>query len=136
MPRSVYQRMRSSHQYSYHFGPSAGGTKNSSSICSNSRVRNTKFPGVISLRNDLPIWAIPNGGFLRDVSITVLQLTNMPCAVSGRRYATDAESSTGPTFVLNMRLKLRASVSVPFWPQFGHTSSEFRWSARNRSLQF
>ena len=26
-----------------------------------------KLPGVISLRNDLPIWPMPNGGFLRDV---------------------------------------------------------------------
>ena len=24
-----------------------------------------KLPGVISLRNDLPTWAMPNGGFLR-----------------------------------------------------------------------
>src|SRR5687768_243729 len=135
MPSSWYQRMRSSHQYSNHFVPSSGGTKNSISICSNSRVRNTKLPGVISLRNDLPIWAMPNGGFLREVSITFLKLTNMPCAVSGRRYATDALSSTGPTFVLNMRLKLRASVSVPLLPQLGQVSSDFRWSARKRSLQ-
>ena len=41
------------------------GTKNSISICSNSRVRKMKFPVVISLRKLLPIWAIPNGGFLR-----------------------------------------------------------------------
>ena len=45
---------------------SSGGTKNSISICSNSRVRKMKFPGVISLRKLLPIWAIPNGGFLRE----------------------------------------------------------------------
>ena len=64
---------------------SSGGTKNSISICSNSRVRKTKLPGVISLRNDLPTWAMPNGGFLRDVSSTFAKLTNMPCAVSGRR---------------------------------------------------
>ena len=47
-------------------GPSAGGTKNSISICSNSRVRKMKFCGVISLRKLLPTWAMPNGGFLRD----------------------------------------------------------------------
>ena len=35
--------------------------KNSSSICSNSRVRKMKLPGVISLRKDLPIWPTPNG---------------------------------------------------------------------------
>ena len=58
----MYQASRSSHQYSCHRGPSAGGTKNSSSISSNSRVRNTKLPGVISFLNALPIWAIPNGG--------------------------------------------------------------------------
>ena len=48
-----------------------------------------KLPGVISLRNDLPICAMPNGGFLRVVVCTFLKLTKMPCAVSGRRYATD-----------------------------------------------
>ena len=44
----------------------SGGTKNSISICSNSRVRKMKFPVVISLRKLLPICAIPNGGFLRE----------------------------------------------------------------------
>ena len=104
MPRSRYQRNRSWHQYSYHCAPSSGGTKNSISICSNSRVRKTKLPGVISLRNDLPICAMPNGGFLRVVVCTFGKLTKMPCAVSGRRYATEASSSTGPTKVLNIRL--------------------------------
>ena len=68
-----------------HFSASAGGTKNSISICSNSRVRKMKLPGVISLRNDLPIWAIPNGGFLRAKPSTFLKLMKIPCAVSGRR---------------------------------------------------
>src|SRR5215813_11097368 len=119
MPRSEYQRRRSPHQYSNHFGPSSGGTKNSISICSNSRVRNTKLPGVISFRNDLPICAMPKGGFLRDVVTTFEKLTKMPWAVSGRRYATDASSSTGPTNVLNMRLKGRDSVNESLAPQFG-----------------
>ena len=66
-------------------GASAGGTKYSISICSNSRVRKTKLPGVISLRNDLPTWAMPNGGFLRENCRTFLKLMKMPCAVSGRR---------------------------------------------------
>ena len=44
---------------------SPGLTKYSISICSNSRVRKMKLPGVISLRKLLPIWAMPNGGFLR-----------------------------------------------------------------------
>src|SRR3712207_7476171 len=37
------------------------------SICSNSRVRKMKLPGVISLRKLLPICAMPNGGFLREL---------------------------------------------------------------------
>ena len=114
---------------------SSGGTKNSISICSNSRVRKMKLPGVISLRNDLPICAMPNGGFLRVVVCTFLKLTKMPCAVSGRRYATDASSSTGPTYVLNIKLNWRASVKVSFAPQFGHAPEAGSWSARKRSLQ-
>src|SRR4051794_41979836 len=62
MPSSVYQSKRVFCQYSYHWPASSGGTKNSISICSNSRVRKMKLAGVISLRNDLPTWAIPNGG--------------------------------------------------------------------------
>ena len=85
MPWAWYQARRSAHQYSYQRVASSGGTKYSSSICSNSLVRNTKFPGVISLRNDLPIWAMPNGGFLRLVANTLAKFTNMPWAVSGRR---------------------------------------------------
>ena len=112
MPCSMYQAWRCWHQYSYHCWLSSGGTKYSISICSNSRVRNTKFPGVISLRNDLPTWAMPNGGFLRDVSSTFLKLRNMPCAVSGRRYTSCPAPSTGPAWVLNMRLNWRASVKV------------------------
>ena len=64
---------------------SSGGTKYSISIISNSRVRKMKLPGVISLRNALPIWAIPNGGFLRANWSTFLKLTKIPWAVSGRR---------------------------------------------------
>jgi hypothetical protein len=93
------------------------------------------LPGVISLRNDLPICAIPNGGFLRDVVWTFLKFTKMPCAVSGRRYATDASSSTGPTKVLNIKLKWRASVKLSLAPQLGHAPDSGRWSARKRSLQ-
>ena len=57
---------RSSIQYWCHSSSVPGSTKYSISICSNSRVRKMKLPGVISLRNDLPIWPMPNGGFLRD----------------------------------------------------------------------
>ena len=85
MPWRTYQSRRSLHQYSNQRWPSAGGTKNCISICSNSRVRKIQFCGVISLRNDLPTWAMPNGGFFRDVLSTLAKLTNMPWAVSGRR---------------------------------------------------
>ena len=44
-----------------------------------------KLPGVISLRNDLPTWAMPNGGFRRAIWATFLKLMKMPWAVSGRR---------------------------------------------------
>ncbi len=54
-----------------------------------------KLPGVISLRNALPICAIPNGGLRRAIWATFLKLTKMPCAVSGRRYASWPVSSTG-----------------------------------------
>ena len=64
---------------------SPGLQKNSSSICSNSRTRKMKLPGVISLRKDLPICAMPAGSFLRVERMTLAKLTKMPCAVSGRR---------------------------------------------------
>ena len=85
MPRSTYQRVRSSIQYWCHSSSVPGSTKNSISICSNSRVRKMKLPGVISLRNDLPTWPMPNGGFFRVVCTTLAKLTKMPWAVSGRR---------------------------------------------------
>ena len=44
-----------------------------------------KLPGVISLRNALPIWAIPKGSFTRPVATMFLNWTNIACAVSGRR---------------------------------------------------
>ena len=90
MPRSVYQRIRSAIQRSCHSAAWSGGTKNSISICSNSRVRKMKLPGVISLRNALPTCAIPNGGFLRANCITFLKFTKMPWAVSGRRKTVGA----------------------------------------------
>ena len=77
--------MRSSIQYWCHSSSSPGLTKNSISICSNSRVRKMKLPGVISLRKLLPIWAMPNGGFCRLEVTTLAKLMKMPCAVSGRR---------------------------------------------------
>ena len=64
MPRSTYQRVRSSIQYWCSSSSVPGSTKYSISICSNSRVRKMKLPGVISLRKLLPIWPMPNGGLL------------------------------------------------------------------------
>ena len=69
-----------------------------------------KLPGVISLRNDLPTCAMPNGGLRRASWSTFLKLMKMPCAVSGRRYASEPSPSSAPTCVWNMRLNCRASV--------------------------
>ena len=48
-------------------------------------MRKVKCPVVISLRNDLPIWAMPKGSLRRVDCWTSSKFTNMPCAVSGRR---------------------------------------------------
>ena len=93
------------------------------SICSNSRDRKMKLPGVISLRNALPICAIPNGSFFRVVCWTFSKSTKIDCAVSGRSHAIDAVSSTGPTKVLNIRLNCRGSASLRS-PQFGQDTPE------------
>ena len=85
MPRPTYQAVRSSIQYWCQSSSVPGTTKNSISICSNSRVRKMKLPGVISLRKLLPIWAMPNGGLRRALVTTLAKLRKMPCAVSGRR---------------------------------------------------
>ena len=81
----MYQSVRASIQYWCQVSSVPGSTKNSISICSNSRVRKMKLPGVISLRKDLPICPMPKGGFLRLVVTTLAKFTKMPCAVSGRR---------------------------------------------------
>ena len=70
-----------------------------------------KFPGVISLRNDFPIWPIPNGGFLREVVETFPKLMKIPWAVSGRRYAKPLSSSTGPKYVFKRPENWRGSVN-------------------------
>ena len=65
--------------------PSSGWQKYSISICSNSRERKVKLRGLISLRNDLPTWAMPKGSFTRLESSTFLYWQKIDCAVSGRR---------------------------------------------------
>ena len=81
----MYQSQRRGSHSSKIAAAASGRTKYCISICSNSRIRKTKLPGLISLRNDLPIWAIPNGIFLRELSRTFLKLTYEPWAVSGRK---------------------------------------------------
>ncbi len=55
MPRSTYHSQRLWIQRSCHSSSVPGSTKYYISICSNSRVRKMKLPGVISLRKLLPI---------------------------------------------------------------------------------
>ena len=54
-----------------------------SSICSNSRVRNVKLPGAISLRKDFPTCPIPKGSSFLDVLLYIFKVYKIPCAVSG-----------------------------------------------------
>ena len=96
---------------------------------------------MISLRNDLPVCAMPNGGLRRASCMTFLKLMKMPCAVSGRRYAGELPSSIAPTCVSNMRLNWRASVRSHWESSPGRLlgrlpqcASSSR-SARKRSLQ-
>ncbi|MNC96186.1 hypothetical protein D3C83_134860 [compost metagenome] len=67
--------MRSPRQRSNHSSSVPGSTKNCISICSNSRVRKMKLPGVISFRNALPICAIPNGIRCREAVCTFRKFT-------------------------------------------------------------
>ena len=89
------------------------------------------FPGVISFRNDLPIWAMPNGKRRRMDCWTLSKLTKIPWAVSGRSQAMADSSSTGPTKVLNIRLNFRGGPSR-FSPQFGHGPSVPEGSSSRR----
>src|SRR5262249_32640691 len=111
MPKSIYHWKRALIHSLYLSAACSGRQKYSISICSNSRVRKVKLPGVISLRNDLPVWAIPKGSLRCVESITLRKLTKMPWAVSGLKKTTDEESSMAPTLVLSIRLNARGSVS-------------------------
>ena len=97
--------------------------KYSISICSNSRVRKMKLPGVISLRNALPICPIPNGGFLRAAVTTLRKFTKMPWAVSGRRKCLPSSLSTGPRKVFIRPENCCGSVHLPSWPVSGSLTS-------------
>ncbi len=98
-------------------------TKNCISICSNSRVRKMKFPGVISLRNAFPIWAMPNGISLPDDLEHVEVVDVDPLRRLRPQVDHAADSSTGPMKVLNIRLNIRGSVSEPRVPHTGHCAS-------------
>jgi hypothetical protein len=54
IPKSSNHFLQYERQYSNHSRSVPGLQKNSSSICSNSRVLKVKLPGVISFLNDLP----------------------------------------------------------------------------------
>lgn len=62
------------------------------------------------------------------------KFTNIPCAVSGRSHAWAAESSTGPTKVLNIRLNWRGAVRGPLHLRQPLVSGS-SWSARYLSWQ-
>ena len=49
---------------------------------------------------------------MRPVFCTLRKLTNMPCAVSGRRYIVDAPSAVDPICVENIRLNCLTSVQL------------------------
>ena len=123
MPKPLYHSRRVSIQYWCQSSSVPGTTKNSISICSNSRVRKIKFPGVISFLNDFPIWPIPNGGFLREVVATFSKLMKIPCAVSGRRYAIPDSSSTAPKNVFRSPENCFGAVNFPLLPQLGQLTS-------------
>ena len=93
--------------------------KNSNSICSNSRVLNTKLPGVISFLKDFQTWATPKGTLILVVSNIFLKLTNIHWAVSGRRYMSFHSQSITHCWVLNIRLNLFGSVQSQF-QHLGH----------------
>ena len=63
---------------------------------------------MISLRNDFPICAIPNGGLRRASWATFLKLMKMPCAVSGPQV------HLGPGVLERPDARLEHEVEVAF----------------------
>ena len=146
--------VRSSIQYSCHSSSLPGLTKNSISICSNSRVRKMKLPGVISLRKLLPIWAMPNGGFLRDGGHDVGEVDEDalrglgPQVVQARLVLDDAEVGLQQPVELarlgplrrgcrswGRRSSARSTSSGSSMPLLAPRTPPARWSARNRLWQ-
>ena len=58
---------------------------------------------------------------------TLAKLTNMPWAVSGRRWTMFSSERTGPMWVSNMRLNMRGGVSFP--AHSGQTGSAPEWGS-------
>src|SRR5215813_9157599 len=112
IPKSTYQLNRCSTHSSCNstsfFSPGwrycGGLQKYSISICSNSRVRKVKFPGVISLRKALPTCATPNGSLRRITCCTFAKLAKMPCAVSRSEEHT-SELQSRPHLVCRLLLE-------------------------------
>ena len=110
-----------------------------------------KLPGVISLRNDLPTWAMPNGGLRRAKVRTVLKSRKMPCAVSGRRKTRwpplldgadrrlehEVElARLGELALLGLARELgRALAAADLGLGVRILAASSRWSARKRRLQ-
>ena len=78
LPFGICQLWQYSFQYLNHSSSVPGWQKNSSSICSNSRVRKVKLPGVISFLKLLPIWQTPKGSLRRVVRWMFWKFTKIP----------------------------------------------------------
>lgn len=70
-----------------------------------------KLPGVISLRNDLPIDRYQMVIFYA-LNVARFIVYKIPCAVSGRKKISFVESSVTPWNVLNIKLNWRISVQL------------------------
>ncbi len=100
----------------------------------NSRERNVKFLGLISLRKAFPVWAMPKGSCCLVATRTILKSTKIGWHVSALRYAACSSSKTGPTKVFIIRLNSLGSVSF-VEPHAGQTPCSGSWSTRWRFLQ-
>ena len=134
--------MRCAFQYSNHSMSVPGSTKNCISICSNSRVRKMKLPGVISLRNALPICAMPNGTFwrvdwLHVQEVDVDALRRLRAQVDHRRRLLDRPHERLEHEVELPRLRrARPSCRRPGTALRRPCASSSGLSARKRLLQF
>ena len=98
-------------------------------------MRKINWRATISFLNAFPIWAMPNGIFMRPDFCTFKKLTKIPWAVSGRKYMVLASPATDPSSVENIRLNWRTSVQF-LEPEIGQTISRSRMSCRTPSRSF